>query len=180
MVLERSTPHTPARHYDHLDNGVASRTTGRHIGVMARQDCSVGLWVTRRRWWIVAGAVAGLIYAVLASRSRPFTWAADVVTAVPIVAAASATLWANRNRAARIAGQRAGAVSHQPRWDRRWLTWVALSAVVTSWELYCFANLPRAQHPTLSSLIDLLDSTWVGKSVAFASWLALGWFLVAR
>jgi hypothetical protein len=96
------------------------------------------------------------------------------------VAAASAAAWANRNRAARIAGERAGAVSHQPRWGRRWSPWVALTAVVTSWELYCLANLPRTQHPTLSSLIDLLDSTWVGKSAAFVSWLALGWFLVAR
>jgi hypothetical protein len=32
----------------------------------------------------------------------------------------------------------------------------------------------------LSALIDMLDSTRVGKTVAFASWLALGWLLVAR
>jgi hypothetical protein len=140
----------------------------------------VGLSVMLGRRWIGAGAVTALLYAVLASRTRPFTWAADLVTAMPIVAAASATAWTNRSVAARIAGARAGALNHQARWDRRWMAWVVLTAVVTGWELYCLASLPRVQHPTLSSLIDLLDSAWVGKSAAFASWLALGWFLVAR
>jgi hypothetical protein len=51
---------------------------------------------------------------------------------------------------------------------------------IVGWELYCLASLPRAQHPTLSSLLDILDATRVGKTVAFSSWLALGWFLVAR
>ncbi len=48
----------------------------------------------------------------------------------------------------------------------------------TGWELYCYLNLPRAAHPTLSSLLDMLDATRTGKIVAFASWLVLGWFLV--
>lgn len=134
-----------------------------------------------RRRWIVASVAIGLLYAVLASTTRPFTWAAYVVTAVPIVVAAFATAWTNRKVAARIAAVRAGVVNQHPaRWDRRWMAWVVLMAVATSWELFCLASLPRAQHPTLSSLIDLLDSTWVGKSAAFVLWLALGWFLVAR
>jgi hypothetical protein len=131
------------------------------------------------RRWIVAGVSTGVLYAVLASSTRPFTWAANIVTAVPIVAAGLVTVWTSRGVAALpTTGESAHALRRS--WDRRWVTWVVLAAVITGWELYCLASLPRSQHPTLSSLIDILDSTRVGKSVAFVSWLALGWFLAAR
>ena len=44
--------------------------------------------------------------------------------------------------------------------------------------VYCYAQLPRTQHPTLSALIDMLDSSRLGKIVAVAVWLGLGFFLV--
>jgi cobalamin synthase len=133
------------------------------------------------RRWILASVVTGLLYAVLASSTRPFTWAANIVTGVPVVAVGLTTAWTSRSVAPRPTDGRADAVQqHQPRWDRRWTAWVVLAAGVISWELYCLVSLPRAEHPTLSSLLDMLDSTGAGKSVAFASWLALGWFLVAR
>ena len=47
-------------------------------------------------------------------------------------------------------------------------------------ELYCLFNLPRVEHPTLSALIDMLDSTRVGKVVAVVLWLLIGWALVTR
>lgn len=136
--------------------------------------------ISERRW-MVGGAATSALYAVLASSTRPFTWAADIVTAVPIVAAGLATAWTSRGVIHHMTGERRDA-AHQlrPSWDRRWMTWAVLTAVVTSWELYCLVSLPRTQHPTLSSLIDILDSSRVGKSVAFASWLALGWVLAAR
>lgn len=64
--------------------------------------------------------------------------------------------------------------------SRRWTLWMAPILAVTGWELYCFVSLPRVAHPTLSSLIDLLDATRPGKIVAVCSWLAVGWFLVTR
>ncbi len=54
---------------------------------------------------------------------------------------------------------------------------VPLVAAV-GWELFCFFSVPRSSHPTLSSLLDILDSTRAGKTVGFAAWLALGWFVV--
>lgn len=36
----------------------------------------------------------------------------------------------------------------------------------------------RAAHPTFSSLLDIVDASRVGKTVVFALWLVLGWFLV--
>ncbi len=133
--------------------------------------------VTYGRRRIAAAAAACIAYAVMASFTRPFTWPADVVTAVPLVLAAVATV--PRMRRAGAAGA-AGHVAHRARasgW--RWLVPVAVAVAVAGWELACYASAPRAAHPTLSSLIDLLDSTHAGKAVAFAVWLALGWYLVA-
>lgn len=58
------------------------------------------------------------------------------------------------------------------------VVWMVPVLAVVGWELYCLASLPRAAHPTLSALIDILDSTRVGKTIAFALWLVGGWFLV--
>lgn len=63
---------------------------------------------------------------------------------------------------------------------RWWTVWLVLLAAIVAWELFCYSSLPRRQHPTVSSLIDMLDAHPVGKTVAFALWLALGWFLAAR
>ncbi len=55
-----------------------------------------------------------------------------------------------------------------------------MTAAVGSWELFCYLSAPRSEHPTLSTLIDLLDSSRAGKIIAFALWLVLGWYLVLR
>jgi hypothetical protein len=131
------------------------------------------------RWQVVALVVLGLGYAVLASSTRPFTWAANVVTAVPLGVAVVVTVWSSRDASRPAVVPRAdseAAVAAQ--WGRGWIAWVAPILAIAGWELYCFATLPRAEHPTLSSLIDILDSTRAGKILAFGSWLVLGWFLV--
>jgi hypothetical protein len=124
-------------------------------------------------------AVAGVAYALAASFSHPFTLTADVITAVPLAAVLALTVWSfGRGRA--DPNVTAGLAARHARWSRWSLVWLAGVGAAAAWELYCYANLPREQHPTLSVLIDLLDSTRVGKTVAFGSWLALGWFLAAR
>ncbi len=147
---------------------------------MQRRD-----WMTLGRRWTPATAVAtalgvGLGYALLASFTRPFTWGADVVTAVPlalavVVTARSTTAVGRRSKEVRPAVEKKQVA---PRPGRAGLVWVVPVLAVTAWELYCYANLPRVAHPTLSSLLDMLDATRGGKIVAFASWLVLGWFLV--
>jgi len=126
----------------------------------------------------------GVAYAVLASATRPFTGAADVVTAGPLVVAVAVTVWTivvgggarGRPHAAQPVADETGPI----RWNRWWCVWLAPLAAATAWELYCFVTLPRVRHPTLSTLIDMLDSTRIGKTVAFTLWLAMGWLLVTR
>jgi len=125
----------------------------------------------------VAAVVA---YAVLASFTRPFTLAADVVTAVALAGGVAATARSIRHdRRVDLVVP----VLPEPggtRWNRWWPVWSVPILGLTAWELYCFVHLPRVLHPTLSTLIDSLDSFRVGKTVAFVTWLALGWFLVTR
>jgi hypothetical protein len=126
----------------------------------------------------VVTGVAGLAYALAASFTRPFTLAADLMTAVALVVVVGVT--ARTVRQDRRPGlPEAGPADRQP-WTRWGVVWLALLGVVIAWELYCYTNLPRHQHPTLSVLIDTLDSTRLGKTAAFAAWLAFGWFLAAR
>jgi hypothetical protein len=129
-------------------------------------------------WWRGAVWAAGLAFAVGASFTRPFTLAADVVTAVALVISVGVT--ARTIRHDRRPGSAAAAAADRPRWTRWGAVWLALLGAVVAWEVYCYAHLPRQQHPTLSALIDTLDSTRLGKTVAFAAWLGLGWFLAAR
>jgi|HubBroStandDraft_4_1064222.scaffolds.fasta_scaffold446425_2 hypothetical protein len=141
--------------------------------------------MTLEKRGIRALGALGLAYAVLASFTRPFTWEADVVTAVPL-AVAGAVLVLVTARSSRRPGRGSqeahparGAIDTAPTWRRGATLWAAPLLAVVGWELYCFVSLPRPAHPTLSSLIDILDSTRVGKTVAFAVWLVLGWCLVA-
>ena len=127
----------------------------------------------------MAGA-AGVAYAVVASWTRPFTWSADVVTAIPVAMGASFTVWSMVRRTGPGAGVRSPDETDPVRWGRWWSLWLVPLAAATAWELYCFTHLPRPRHPTLSALIDMLDSTRIGKTVAFVVWLVLGWLVVIR
>jgi hypothetical protein len=128
----------------------------------------------------LAAATAGLAYGVGASFTHPFTGAADVVTAVPLVVVLAVTGWSvSRHRRSR-SDDPGPPPGDRTRWSRYSFAWLTLILAIVAWELYCFINLPRARHPTLSALIDILDSSRTGKVVAFVVWLALGWFLVGR
>jgi hypothetical protein len=126
-------------------------------------------------------AVVGVAYAVVTSFTRPFTEPADVVTGIPLVVALVVTVpWSRTARRSEVSHGAAFEALASPR--RRWWWIIPTAPIVAAfaWELYCFFSLPRVAHPTLSSLIDVLDSTRVGKIVGVALWLGLGWFLVAR
>jgi hypothetical protein len=132
------------------------------------------------RRWSVVGATAGLAYAVGASFTHPFTRAADVVTAVPLVVAVAVIGWSVLRHRRSAQDDPVPPAASGTRWGRWSFAWLTLVLVIAAWELYCFVNLPRARHPTLSVLIDTLDSSRIGKVVAFVAWLGLGWFLVGR
>jgi hypothetical protein len=123
----------------------------------------------------VALLVGAIAYAVLASFTRAFTSAADVVVAIPLAGAVA--IFALRLRTPRSAHPD-DAQEVPGRFARRSLPWFALVVMVVGWELFTYASTPRHDHPTLSSVIDIVDSNHVGKAIVFLLWLILGWYLL--
>lgn len=136
----------------------------------ARPVKAVPVWRRPATLILAAGAAA---YAAGAATTTPFTWPANVVTGVPIVAFAAGVLWRWPLHPHRTV--EAG------RSSRSGVAWGVAFAVVVAWELVeYFAPGSRAAHPTLSSMADAVDRHRVAKAVVFWAWLCLGaWILSA-
>lgn len=115
-------------------------------------------WV---RWLVVPAAGA---WAWWATTLRPFTHPALAVTL--LTGAVVLLLGARFRKDAPPAG-RAG-----------W--WLLLFAAVGAWELAAFVQLPRAVHPTLSSLANQAFDSHAARALAFAGWMAAGFGIARR
>jgi hypothetical protein len=121
---------------------------------------------------VIVALVVSAGYAVAAASTTPFTWAADVLTAIPIalVTIGASVLWpAHPDRASALVED------GRPRPRHPFLGWAVLLGVVAGWEVaeYLWRG-SRSAHPTLSSMADAFDAHAVGKAVAFLAWLLLG------
>ncbi len=128
---------------------------------------------TRTRGLVVfAGLLLTAGSARAAAATTPFTWAADLATAVPIgaVTLVAVARWPARPDRAAVLG-----AADPPRPRHPYLGWVVLGAAVVGWELveYLWRG-SRGAHPTLSSMADAFDAHSVGKTLAFLAWLWLG------
>ncbi len=136
-----------------------------------------------RRVLRACGVVGAVVLATLASFTRPFTVPADTVVLLGIAGIAAFGLLDRRIGAEGTAttGGHAGTGGRSADgWGLRWgLSAVAIAAGV-GWELFCYFSSPRQDHPTVSSMLDVVDAhrPWLG--LVFAVWLLLGWRLVER
>jgi hypothetical protein len=123
----------------------------------------------------VAALAAAAAYALVAATTTPFTWAANAVTAVPIVAVVATVV-------ARWPAHPQPLVLSEPERARHpYRPWVVLFAAVVAWELVEYlARGSRGAHPTLSSMLDALDRHSVGTAALFFCWLCLGALIVRR
>jgi hypothetical protein len=123
----------------------------------------------------VGALVAAAVYALCAATTTPFTWAADAVTAVPIVALVvlAVARWPAHPEPLTLPEAERGRHPYRP--------WVVLLAGVVAWELVEYlARGSRAAHPTLSSMVNAVDRRYVGTAVLFFAWLCLGALIVQR
>ncbi len=122
----------------------------------------------------IALVAAGVAYALLAASTTPFTRSANIVTAVPIVVLAVLVVvgWPLRARPLKLDPEDA---------PHPWRAWVVLFAAIVAWELADYAARgSRADHPTLSSMLDAVDRFFVLKAFVFFLWLSLGAAIVRR
>lgn len=115
-------------------------------------------------WW--AGAV---VYAAVAALLTPLTWPAMLATLPPLVVAG----WLALRPAARPAGPTIGL--------RRVAPWAVVVVAGTGWELVALLRSPRADYPTISSIVSPLAGThWWFRFVGYLCWFATGVWLVRR
>jgi hypothetical protein len=115
----------------------------------------------------VAGAIVLVAYAALVATVRSFTWPALVLTAI---AGTVVLVLAARQPARRAPGTR----------PRGILLWATLAAAVIAWELVAYVQSPRDAHPTISSMIDALETHRPLRGLLFVGWIALGRELARR
>ena len=115
----------------------------------------------RARWLAVPVAVA---YAWAATSLRPFTHPALAVTL--LTAGALVFVGAQYRK------------ESPPAAGAGW--WLVLFAAVGAWELAAFVQLPRVDHPTLSSLANQVFDSHLVRTVAFAAWMAAGLGIARR
>jgi hypothetical protein len=144
------------------------------------------------RWLAV---VAGVVYAALASLTRPLTGAAAVAVAVPtaivlILAVRQRTPAApqgpdRRTAAASEADRpRPFAAFRGPR-RRTAVAWGAVVVLAAALELVAFLrqpayNVASPDFPTLSLLVDPVTEAGATRFVVWCCWLWVGWALVRR
>ena len=137
----------------------------------------------------MAAVVVTACLATAAAATTPFTPGAEatVVAGYLVVLSVLPLRWTTGEAATGARPGRTGgaggtaeeaAGGHRRGW--RWAVVVAPLVVVLAWELISLAHGDRADWPTLSSLLDGLDASPLGRGVAYASWLGLGWALVTR
>jgi hypothetical protein len=128
------------------------------------------------QWPSVQHTVLGVVlvaYALVAANTTAFTRSANIVTAVPIVAVVVLVVvrWPLRARPLKL-GPDAG---------HPWRAWVIVFFAVVAWELAEYAARgSRADHPTLSSMLDAVNRYYGLKALVFFLWLYLGAAIVRR
>jgi hypothetical protein len=112
-------------------------------------------------------------YALFAASTTAFTRSANIATAVPIVAVVvlAVALWPLRARPLKL-----GPAAGHP-----WRAWVCVFGAVVAWEVAEYAARgSRADHPTLSSMLDAVNRFYGLKVIVFLLWLYLGAAIVRR
>ena len=110
----------------------------------------------------MAAAGATGAYAWWTAGLRPYTWPALMAVA----AAGIATI---------VLGTRRRRPSDPRAYDARGaVIWGIVFAVLVGWELAAYFQQPRADHPTLSALVDPVINWRPARALAFLSWIALG------
>ena len=141
---------------------------------------------------IVVGAMAGAIYAWVATSLGPFTWPQRVMTGAAAIATVGLgayragprlTLsgwWVDWRQLVRRVADPAKRDERRLRWRLGSAVWGSLIVAVTVSEVVTLFSSPRSTHPTLSAVIVPALSSHPLRFVAYVLWLTLGIGLARR
>jgi hypothetical protein len=120
-------------------------------------------------WGRAALLGGGVAYALGAAATTPFSLAANVMTGIPIVVLGvlAVARWPLRPQPLRPSGR------------HPFGAWIVLGVALLAWEIAVYgARGSRADHPTLSSMVDAVDRYYVLKALLFFGWLFVCAFVV--
>jgi hypothetical protein len=117
--------------------------------------------------WLAVPAAAAVSWA--ATTLRPFTHPAFAVTLLTGIVVVALGSRARKRRPL-----------DPPPAGRTLALWIALFAALALWELIAFLQLPRVDHPTLSSLANSVFDSHLIRATAFAAWIAAGFGIARR
>ena len=108
-------------------------------------------------------------YAAVAALLTPLTWPAMLATLPPLAVAVL------------VAARRPDRPPAPPMSRRRLAPWVLVVVSGAAWELVALIRSPRADYPTISSIISALAGTaWWFRFLCYLLWFAAGVWLVRR
>ncbi len=121
--------------------------------------------------------VAGLAYAAVVGTFGRYTWPSMVAVVGPGGGRRGGGLAPARAHARGHRSARPGSVGT--------LSWVAVFLALALWELAALLlqpslTTPSAAHPTISTLMDPVLASHLGRSITLLLWLASGWLVVER
>jgi hypothetical protein len=124
---------------------------------------------------MVGAAVAVVAYGWWATGLRPFTWGALAAILLPgvVMVATSPKL---RMPGPRIASWYATQRRQFNVRSTEYGLWLLVVGAIVVWQLVNLFASPRADHPTLSSMLGAIEDH-PARVVLFGLWLMLGWFL---
>ena len=93
------------------------------------------------------------------------------VSLTPFSAGATAAV-VGAGAAAVVLGSLRTPPPRRPVGGRRLAPWAVLGAALAAWQMAAYAEHPRRDHPTLSSLTNELLDSRTGRAAAFVVWLA--------
>jgi hypothetical protein len=122
-----------------------------------------------------AGVFVVLAYAALAGTFGRYTWPSTISIVGP-GAAGLAVAWRKPTH------QATDPLGFDP-WGT--VTWVAVFLALALWELAALLlqpslTTPSPDHPTISTLMDPVLASHLGRSITLLLWLTFGWLLMDR
>lgn len=140
---------------------------------VCRDTCRVTIGGPDDRWLVL---VCVVLYAAVASLTRPLTSAAAVAVAFPALAGLV------------LAGIARPSADHggiDPAVRRTAALWAAVVALGTAWELAAWLqqpayNVASYEHPTVSMLFDPVTQAGIPRFAAWCCWVYVGYRVVRR
>jgi hypothetical protein len=119
-------------------------------------------------------AVAGMAAAIAVTA---YAWWA---VGLPAFSAGAAVAVVGAGAAAMVAGDRVRRRGRRTAGAGRVLPWFALAGLLAVVQLIAYAQQPRDEHPTLSSLSNAALDSHAARAAAFVAWLAAAVELARR